>query len=334
MMTVVDGNMPHVFDYSTGRPNHATLVSVGALGVCRYLSKHGVDQSRWVFNDAKRIRPPEYESLEAHRIPITLNCQVDKADWQGGYSRGVEHGRMALAQCRELGHPLSRPVIFTVQDSGIPSSSLHLAVEYMHGCMDGNERGPQPLYGGTTVINACVEAGYATWGWLPEDATSWSPKPSPYIRLVQHGSKSYPQLGVPYDENTPLHEDWGQYPLPSIPPKEEIMAFLSKNVAGSPIVVAADCSSWFYASAELAGALTKAGYETVPMLQSDIDRIPYVHSLMHALTAAVLHAADNVDFTLTPEQIQVIADSVQIGDAQLAAIAKAVADEDHRRSSE
>jgi len=215
--------------------------------------------------------------------------------------------------------------------------------------MDGNERGPQPLYGGTTVINACVEAGYASWGWLPEDATSWSPRPSPYVRLVQHGSKSYPQLGVPYDENTPFHSDWGQHPVPSTQPQpppevEDEMAFLTRTDGGSPLAVAADLSGCVYLTAADAAALAAAGYKEVDLAQATIDGIPTYPSnaaLGHlgtlvSLTGQLLTAVQSITATLSDEQVAEVAAQVAaavkpVGPEEAALVAKAVNDEAAKR---
>lgn len=110
------------------------------------------------------------------------------------------------------------------------------------------------------------------------------------------------------------------------------MAFISNRPAGGMIVVAADLSSWIFVTQNDVNQLVAGGYKTSNLDQATIDRIPYANAKIDALIAAVLSIDPAVDFTLSPEQAQAIADAVKIGPSQLAEIAKAVADEDHRRS--
>lgn len=204
---------PQVMDYSVARPDIAAIKAAGFVGVCRY--QWIVPGTRPDFNRAKAITRPEYGALLAAGLTVALNCQVDKADYLGGYATGLRHGRFSLLHSREMGHPDSRPVILTVQDTGIAPSNYNLAVEYMHGFMDGRGLGPQAYYGGTTIGNLCVNAGLAKFIWHPVAATSWSAVPSDSVALRQLPSKSYPQFPpTAYDENDIVQADWGQHPGP------------------------------------------------------------------------------------------------------------------------
>lgn len=325
--------MAVAFDWSTANLPVAVVKAAGVEGGIRYLSIPGFDQSRWKFNEDKRIKKPEYDTFRALNFPISLVMQVDKNDWQFGYNHGVDHGRASLAQSRALGHPDSCGVALAVQDQGIPTSGIPTAVEYMHGYIDGRGLGRQPCYGGTLVGEACIKAGYASWIWQAA-SSSWSPIPSSNVAIKQLTSKSYPQFPQSaYDENLILKSDWGQNPgpqIPTTPPEEEIMAFIAFSDKGSPLCVAADCSNYFFLSANDYSALVGAGYKVVKLDQETLDRIPYTGTLqakMDALIAAVLNIDTSVEFSLTPEQIQKIADSITIPQPDLQAIAEAAAEE-------
>lgn len=200
-----------MFDFSSARLDPAALKAANIVGVCRYQWIEG--GTRPDFNRAKAIDKPEYDSYLRAGITVTLNCQVDKADYVGGYATGLRHGQLSLQHSRSVGHPDSTPVILTVQDSGIPTSAYPTAVEYMHGFVDGRGQGSQAFYGGTDIGNLCVRAGYARFIWQAA-ASSWSTQASQWVALRQLTSKSYPQFPpLSYDENDIVAPYYGQNPF-------------------------------------------------------------------------------------------------------------------------
>jgi hypothetical protein len=197
-----------VIDYSGWRPDPEALVAAGVTGVARY---------QWIepgerpeFNRAKAITKDEYDALLAAGLRIMLICQVDKENYRGGHAEGLRHGRLSLIHSREMGHPDARPVALAVQDSGIKAEDIPLAVEYARGFKEGRGQGPQAVYAGTNVGNACVRAGHSLWIWQAA-ATSWSTEPSNHVAVRQETTKSLPFDEDLYDENTVFGDDWGQH---------------------------------------------------------------------------------------------------------------------------
>jgi hypothetical protein len=331
-----------IMDYSSARPSIPLIKTAGIVGVCRY--QWLMPGLRPDFNRAKAITKSEYDELLRNGLTVTLNAQLDKEDWKSGYSHGVDLGRASLLHSREMGHPDHLPVILTVQDSG----AIHIptAVEFMRGFVDGRGLGPQAVYGGTPVIDACQNAGLSQFGWKAA-ASSWSPHTSRHVVLEQRTTKSYPQFPYTwYDENTIFSPFWGQNPdsTPNIPPpkppEEEIMAFVTKGPTGSLFIVSADLSQRSYLWPADFGALLGAGYKEIVLTPEILDGIPFradvgsCFSNLSVKLSAILAAITNLnpDVTLTPEQLAVIAAAVDISGEDIVAIAKAVADEDHKRS--
>lgn len=202
---------PQVFDFSSARLDPAALKTAGLIGVARYQWITG--GTRPQFNQDKAISRPEYDSYLRAGLSVALIVEVDKDDYKGGYARGFQYGQLSLQNARSLGHPDSASAILTVQDVSFGATDYNLGVEYTRGFRDG--RGLAPIvYGGTNLINRCVQAGVASGGWKAA-AGSWSSVSSPYLVMVQKTSKSYPQFPpLSYDENDVVASDWGQAPRP------------------------------------------------------------------------------------------------------------------------
>lgn len=239
-----------VIDFSVAQLGSAQIKSQGAVGVVRYLSVAG---TRPLFNEQKRIKPPEYNEHLAWGLSIALVMQVDKVDYLQGYAWGHQLGQASLQQSRALGHPDACGVYLAVQDAGIPRNNYGLAVDHMRGYTDGRGLGPQPAYCGTDLGNYLVGAGVASWLWQPV-SESWSTSASPHVRLKQLRSQTYSLPGA-YDEDKVLHPDWGQNPRPNILPppnpgtvtEEEAMLWV--RWIGETQDVAFGATGWRYITA-------------------------------------------------------------------------------------
>lgn len=294
--------MAVVLDWSSARLDPAAVKAAGVVGVCRY--QWIEDGTRPAFNQAKAIRRPEYDALLRAGLTVTLNCQVDKADYLGGYATGLRHGQKSLLHSREMGHPDSRPVILTVQDTGIPSSDYHIAIAYMSGFVNGRGQGPQACYGGTDIGNLCVNAGLAKFLWVPIAATSWSRSSSSHIALKQLPTKSYPQFpSSAYDENQTVQADWGQHPGP-----EEDMATSDEYAAAA---WGHGLRNWVTGETQAAGNLLGFAHleasEAKRMATACFDKIELCRSELAELRAIVDAI---VKHGLTDEQVEAIGDAV------------------------
>jgi hypothetical protein len=196
----------HVFDYSGWRPDPASLVAAGVVGVCRYVAS---PSQAW-----KTISKVEYDQLQRAGMPVTLNWEESAGSWRGGFPVGRTHGAMARDFARRLGHPDERPIIQSI-DTAVTPGELATAIDYQRGFNDGGGRGPQGVYGTAYVIDSLFALGLVRVGWQAA-ARGWygNGPQSTHAAILQLTSKSYPQFPpAAYDENLPLMADWGQHPM-------------------------------------------------------------------------------------------------------------------------
>lgn len=108
--------------------------------------------------------------------------------------------------------------------------------------------------------------------------------------------------------------------LTNIPPpqlEEPPMAFITRNAAGSTLVVAADLSCKDFIQGADYAALQAAGYKTVTLDEGTINRIPFTDDLQNKQDAmlskldALIVAVSRISPNLTPEQIEQIAEAIR-----------------------
>lgn len=194
-------------DYSFARPDPDSLKFAGYVGVMRYLAPD-VGSMR-----GKILRADELGRLHAAGLAVGLV-------WEAGATRSSWNGVEANKQADALGFPVDRPIYFAC-DSDVPDAQW----DAVGVCLDALS-GPRPkgIYGGAGLVQAMLDRGHATFGWV-SGARSWD-----------HGHKApgahlQQLVGAPIsgtDENVVLQPDFGQWPAPT-PSEEDFMPALTDD---------------------------------------------------------------------------------------------------------
>lgn len=190
-----------VLDYSSGFPAPAVIRSSGYVGVVRYVGTPG---------RAKNLTRAEAEAMLAAGVPVGLVYE-DTAGWMlGGESAGITAATQALADAERCG--VGVRCVYLAADVDVTSPTQMAVVQR---CLDGAAavlgRARVGVYGEADVIDACLGAGHAAWGW---QTRAWSGgRVSALAHLLQQLGSVLPG-GVECDRNTVLKADWGQWPAP------------------------------------------------------------------------------------------------------------------------
>jgi hypothetical protein len=200
-----------VLDYSSGWPAAAAMTAGGFLGAVRYIGTPG---------RGKNLTRTEAQALLAGGRRISLVFE-DAAGWmRGGAAAGAAAARAALADAANCG--VGVRCIYFACDEDVTDAQTMQTVE---ACLDGAAgvlgRGRTGVYGEADVIDACLAAGHAVWGW---QTRAWSGgRVSARAHLLQQ--IGYVSVGgVQCDRSTILRDDWGQWPMEDDVTAEEVWA--------------------------------------------------------------------------------------------------------------
>lgn len=156
--------MAIVLDYQNPQAmDGAALADAGIGGVLRYLYNLTVD---------------ELADLWAHGVAVAPIFEHFTSDYTGGYAAGLANGQKARSQATSLGFLVATIIYCAVDTRTHTADERALAVEYFRGFRDG--AGASRPYGDGAFIDACVDAGLADLGWMPE---TWGP--CDHLCLVQ-----------------------------------------------------------------------------------------------------------------------------------------------------
>jgi Rv2525c-like, glycoside hydrolase-like domain len=194
--------MAEVLDYSAGWPSPAAIRQAHYVGVVRYIGTPG---------RSKNLTRAEVREMRAAGIPIGLVYEESAAWMRGGAAAGAAAARAALADARTCG--VGVRCVYLACDEDVTSTAMMQTVQK---CLDGAAgvlgRGRVGVYGEADVIDACLGAKHATWGW---QTRSWSGgRVSTRAHLLQQVGYVYPD-GVQSDRSTVMKTDWGQWPDPN-----------------------------------------------------------------------------------------------------------------------
>jgi Domain of unknown function (DUF1906) len=176
--------MPQIVDYSTARPDPASLAAAGFIGAARYLA---------TLPNPKVIDGPELAGLFAAGLSIAFVWEVG-TDWTSW------NGAEADRQLDALGVDQNVPVYWAVDRDW---SDYPLVGRMLDGVNSRRRRG---IYGGSGLVQYQLDNGHAEYGWVAA-ASSWGHgQPAPGAALQQRVG------GAPAgcDVNDVLRPDWGQ----------------------------------------------------------------------------------------------------------------------------
>ena len=144
-----------IYDYSFTHPAPATLVEAGAVGVMRYLCPHRTDPNK----DKKRLQRRELDMLHAAGLRVGLV-------WQDGNNSTSWDGAEANRQADAMGFPESVPIYYA-EEGLTPLDVLAARIRALPGPR------PKRLYDGAPRLQAMIDQGLITGGWITLVRKPW-----------------------------------------------------------------------------------------------------------------------------------------------------------------
>lgn len=199
-----------MLDYAAGVLSAADLKAAGAAGAIRYVSdrRPGAD---WMVG--KPIQLPEARDLYQAGLKIVSNYQFGKqqtADWLGGQSAGVTHGKRGVELHTAAGGPASAPIYASIDDDPTLDQYKQQVAPYLRGweSVIGHQR--VGVYGNSKVIEWALQDGLGSWYWQHNWGT---PKGfvHPAAHLHQFEIDARKVAGVGVDLNNILKPQFGQW---------------------------------------------------------------------------------------------------------------------------
>lgn len=188
-----------VLDYSSGYPAPAAIKVAGYAGVVRYIGTPG---------RGKNLTRTEAQQMRAAGIPIALVYETTAGWALGGAQAGADAARASLADAAVC--EVQVRCVHMAVDVDVTSAAQMQAVQQMlDGAASVLGRDRVGVYGEADVIDACLGARHATYGW---QTRAWSGgRVSGRAALLQQ--IGYVDVGgVQCDRSTVLDDDWGQWP--------------------------------------------------------------------------------------------------------------------------
>lgn len=219
-------------DYSWSRPSPAGLYDAGKRFACRYLS----------YTESKNLTAAERDRLWSAGLAIVLNWEAMAGAVLDGEARGLEHGRAALAQARQLGAPDHVPIYFSA-DVNLSLSQIHGPVRaYYAACAEVLGAARVGLYGEYDLIQAALSWPEVDWYWQAA-ATAWSPAgvlhPRAHIQQYRNGVTV---AGGEVDLDRATTTNYGQWEE-AMPLTATDLEAISDKLAGDEEFLAAICKT-------------------------------------------------------------------------------------------
>lgn len=310
---MADGSLPaEGVDY-TGGASISALVAAGKKFACRY----GGPGGSW-----KHITPAEAQALSAAGIAVVANAEGSADGLVGGWSTGVSWASLAEEHFARCGMPAGRPIYFSV-DFDVQSGQWAAVASALRGCAEvlgGVHR--VGVYGGRRAIEWARRDGVARWFW---QTYAWSGGYWVPGNHIEQYRNNVTLAGIQLDLDRGYGTDYGQWKTIGADMTDEQARQLNA-VFQAVFYGGGSCGDWRrpdnglpegnslvqkldYTAREVDAVASKLGGMTTPA-PAPVDPA--------ALKAAVLAA---VTEALADPQV-------------LATVARAVVDEDHRRSAE
>jgi hypothetical protein len=191
----------------------ATLKSLGATFVCRYLREVGAQ---------------EIHDLHAAGINVVLIHEYSGTTPRGGFNYGVADARLAKSQADALGCPDHVVIWFTADFDATPQEQSAINA-YLDGCSSVVGFNRVGLYGGYWPLSRAFAAGKLKWGW---QTYSWSGGNfDSRCQLFQY-SNNHKLAGVNVDYDRAFPVDYGQWAPGALATKGGAMLAEAVNADG------------------------------------------------------------------------------------------------------
>lgn len=149
--------MTHYLDYSAAKLSGATIKAAGYAGAIRYID----DITNPSLVKAKHTNRAEYQDHVAQGLDDYLVIEVGVSDADGGWNRGVELARRALAGANVIGYPAHRPIFFCNDRTTVSSASAWRG--FLDGAASVVGRDRTGAYGFANAMDLAV--GHASCFW-------------------------------------------------------------------------------------------------------------------------------------------------------------------------
>lgn len=292
-------------DYAWSRPDIGQLAAAGKRFACRY---GGPGSS------GKQLDPAEARALSAAGIAIVANAEGAADGLLGGWSAGVAWASDAEAHFRACGMPPDRPIYLSV-DFDVQSGQWGSVAGALRGAASVLGAGRVGVYGGRRAIEWARRDGVARWFWQTYAWSSGVWVPGNHIEQYRNGVYL---AGATLDLNRAHPSDFGQWMIGDdmTPEQDQILRGIAQVLGDAAYRV-----DGIWAGTDLRGGR----FVNDPTLN---------RNMLKAQIAEV--AADVEELKARPPVQPAPVDpatlkAVLLDPQVLAAIAKAVADEEHRR---
>jgi hypothetical protein len=293
-------------DYAWSRPDIAALAAAGKTFAFRYGGPGSPD---------KQLDPVEAQALSAAGLAIVANAEGAADGLLGGWSTGVAWARQAHDHFVACAMPPDRPIYLSV-DFDVQSRQWPAVASALRGAasvLGGHRVG---VYGGRRAIEWARRDGVAQWFWQTYAWSSGIWVPGNHVEQYRNG---VPFAGGVIDLNRALTSDYGQW-------------MTGDEMATAGFAENANNHGWSITQLD-------PQYEVRPgndpaSVPITVDNRFVQRFLALAADVAELKARPPVQPAPVDPAVVVAAVRAALADpAVLASIARAVADEDHRRSA-
>lgn len=188
--------MTQGLDYSAARLSGSAIRQAGYDFVIRYVGTPG---------RTKNIAGFEYADLVANGVAVALVYEDGAQDALGGFAAGQASARAARADADSIGFPANRPIYFAV-DWVATAGQMPAVMAYLDGAGDVLGIGQVGVYGFQLTIRTAMDGGHARWLWQCGALDALVPG----CHLYQHNNDNTTVSGITCDVNDALAPDFGQ----------------------------------------------------------------------------------------------------------------------------
>lgn len=296
---MADGVQVEGVDYAWSRPDIQQLAAAGKVFACRYGGPGSIE---------KQLDPVEAQQLSAAGVAVVANAEGAADGLLGGFSAGASWARSAEARFAACGMPPGRPIYLSV-DFDVTSGQWPAVANALRGAASVLGASRVGVYGGRRAIEWARRDGVAAWFWQTYAWSSGIWVPGNHIEQYRNGVAL---AGATLDLDRALATDFGQWMI-----GDEEMSVLQHTDAWTNQRVFLEDADVIDIPAD--PALDYAGYSAPNRVKQREVRIEAKLDALKVPAPAPVDPAALKAVLLDPEV--------------LAAIAKAVADEDHKRSA-
>lgn len=186
-------------DYAWARPSPGAIRGLGYDFVCRYLS----------YDTGKNLSAGELGDLRAAGLDVVVVWETTATRALSGYAGGRADANEAQRQVSTLGYPAA--VVYLAVDFDSSEAQQPAINDYLNGAASVLGLARTGVYGSYYVIERCLRAGVARYGW---QTVAWSGGQQSSLAHIYQPGQGDPRLGS-VDVNYALQSYFGQVNTPA-----------------------------------------------------------------------------------------------------------------------